>query len=609
MTSSSPSGGLTSLLDAFLVAPIDGITLPSESLLFSRQAKHLSSAFSLLKPTKSNEQLNSFQAVTLKRTTSNQTCSTSAHSTLGTDDNTNSSLEFPSVESTDDGTRLTNAESCRFTVGYLEQDEVSRFIRSTYRSTNVAQFVFPSLSLTQDLKCCLYNGKFFHQDSAIHHSHDVGQLMSRLLVAPLPQLMRLSVALQESTEAPVSTDCYLACAIKKLFNSLIHHRLGFWIAKLKRAVDLEEEDVDTNNKRVLVALLDVQDSMEVDDDVDIAFTVVRDRSHSIINAEMQEIVRMEQELADTLASMKHGSNGFVPGSPLPSFHPAIVRRKNTSDNVAKPKPTLLLPNLLKTDTSASPVPQVVHDISVPIVMDASARVRTQIGEDLEQGHTVGFGVSGSVVGYFIESSESAYEWIGVELKLDTEELYTNMEKQARLVARSTAESVLLNAMTEEKAESDYSSADQEESRASNSSSDHPQASSEDNDSAEESDVSEPVIAGKTLSMPLASPRLIKAAAFSPPISVSPISSPRRHYTPSPLQVESGLPLVSPPPLPGYTLASSDRLSLKPKRLGFMTGSFTLEPASKRSKASSSPTDGIDEDIAGALTALKNAVQC
>jgi hypothetical protein len=644
MTDSSPSSrdALTSFLDAFLAAPLDGITLPSQDALSKKQAPEKVS-FSLLKPSN-----NSSTASPLRlKVAINRSRGTSGTSTNPDGDKAwNSDLSFPSVGSTAGYTSSTNAVKCASPIGNLEEGLVSDFVCSTYRKTKVPAFVFPSLSLSSDLEVCLYNGKFFHQDSAIRNTDDVSDLLGRILVAPLPQLTRLSAALEQSPDEQTvcSKDCYLSCAIRKLFSSLIHHRLGFWIEKLQRAVALEEDDVDTNNKRVLVALLDVQSSTKVEDCVDIAFRVVRDRSHSTINAEMQEVFRMEQELADTLASMKHGAKGFEPGSPLPTFHPPKpLNRRNSSASkpISKDDTNLFLPRLNKagihanarskqdTKPAASTAPRevIIKEVSVPIVMDARARVRTQIGYDLEQGHTVGFGVSGSVVGYYQESESSSAttttEWIGMELKLNTEELYANMEKQARVVARSTAESVLLNAMTEEHAETDYHSSEstsarerdttQSSSSSSYGSSDRHGSGSTDEEDDRHHEESKP----KSRHLHGIAP-IIRASTFSPPVSVSPITSPRRHQTPSPHGDAMGvLPLVSPPPIQGgaamLSLSATERLPLTPKRAGVgrMPGSFTVEPSLKRQRLSPPAADNtdLDQDVVGALTALKNTVRC
>ncbi len=101
--------------------------------------------------------------------------------------------------------------------------------------------------------------------------------------------------------------------LHKVFTYLIHRRLEYWIDTLRRAVSQEDQCSDSNNKRVLAALLDVQSSIYVHSDLKVKFRLDgnsgagMDQSTNDADSNAEEIMKIEKELADALKTMRRGS--------------------------------------------------------------------------------------------------------------------------------------------------------------------------------------------------------------------------------------------------------------------------------------------------------------
>lgn len=408
--------------------------------------------------------------------------------------------------------------------------------------------------------------------------------------------------------------------LHKVFTYLIHRRLEYWIDTLRRAISHEDQGSDSNNKRVLAALLDVQSSIYVHSDLQVKFRFNgnpgfgRDNSNCDADNSADEIMKMEKELADALKTMRRGCTTSIVRSIL-----AEESRQNNCSTSRTPSQgiasSLLFPDIGCMDQKIHHVHPLTDDfdgdesmkkVTVPFCLDASAYVTAQIGDELEHNQSVVFQTAGAVTACYESSS-----LVRVELTLNTHQLYSCLEKEARSVARSTAESVLLNAVTEQELcgnKTDSCRLDNYHSSAAafatgvSKKREHPALVTP-----------RPTYPTPASPKPCENGSGVHSLVGTPPIAVSPITitmTPRRSTstgisaTPlSPIVSIRKLPLVSPPP------ARNKRLKLPFQRQKHMSD-CTLGPYVPSFDTSSSDSSfagkSIVEDVAGALTALKHS---
>jgi hypothetical protein len=408
--------------------------------------------------------------------------------------------------------------------------------------------------------------------------------------------------------------------LHKVFTYLIHRRLEYWIDTLRRAVSQEDQGRDSNNKRVLAALLDVQSSIYVHSDLKVKFRfdgksgLGMDHSTDDADSNGEEIMKMEKELADALKTMRRGCTPTLVRSIL-----AEESRLNNYSTSRTPSQdiasSLLFPDIGCMDqkihhvqplTDESDGDESMKKVIVPFCLDASAYVTAQIGDELEHNQSVVFQTAGAVTACYESSS-----LVRVELTLNTQQLYSCLEKEARSVARSTAESVLLNAVTEQELsgnKTDSSSFDSHQSSAValakgvSKKREHPALVTP-----------RPTYPAPASPKPRDNGYGVHSLVGAPPIAVSPITitmTPRRSTstsissTPlSPIVSIRKLPLVSPPP------AKNKRFKLPFQQQQHVSNS-TLGPYVPTFDTSSRDHlyagKSIVEDVAGALTALKHS---
>lgn len=408
--------------------------------------------------------------------------------------------------------------------------------------------------------------------------------------------------------------------LHKVFTYLIHRRLEYWIDTLRRAVSQEDPGSDSKNKRVLAALLDVQSSIYVHSDLKVKFRFngnpgfATDHSSCDVDNNADEIMKMEKELADALKTMRRGCTTSIVRSIL-----AEESRQNIystgripSQDIAS---SLLFPDIGYMDQKIHHVHPLTDDfdddesmkkVTVPFCLDASAYVTAQIGDELEHNQSVVFQTAGAVTACYESSS-----LVRVELTLNTHQLYSCLEKEARSVARSTAESVLLNAVTEQELSGNktdscrldnYHSSAAASAKGVSRKREHPALVTP-----------RPTYLAPASPKPCENGNGVYSLVGTPPIAVSPITitmTPRRctstgiSATPlSPIVSIRKLPLVSPPP------ARNKRLKLPFQQQKHVSDS-TLGPYVPSFDTSSSGCSfagkSIVEDVAGALTALKHS---
>jgi len=408
--------------------------------------------------------------------------------------------------------------------------------------------------------------------------------------------------------------------LHKVFTYLIHRRLEYWIDTLRRAVSQEDQCSDSNNKRVLAALLDVQSSIYVHSDLKVKFRLDgnsgagMDQSTNDADSNAEEIMKIEKELADALKTMRRGSTPTLVRSiqAEESQHNTHSTSRTPSQDIAS---SLLFPDIGCMDqkihhvqplTDDSDDDELMKKVTVPFCLDALAYVTAQIGDELEHNQSVVFQTSGAVTACYESSS-----LVRVELTINTQQLYSCLEKEARSVARSTAESVLLNAVTEQELsgnKTDSSSSDSHQSstvalaKGFSKKCEHPALVTP-----------RPTYPVPTSPKPYDNGYGVHSLVGAPPIAVSPITitmTPRRNTstgisaTPlSPIVSIRKLPLVSPPP------AKNKRFKLPFQQQKHECNS-TLGPyvptfdTSSRDHLFSGKS--IVEDVAGALTALKHS---
>lgn len=493
----------------------------------------------------------------------------------------------------------TNART--ITVGDLGSSSMEDLFRGTVASY---EFVFPCLSIDIDSSLLLLP----------QESSSIPALLARpvSVFVENPSTGNLQIQDLLAQSFPASQQLH------KVFTSLIHRRLEFWIDTLRRAVSLEEQGCDSNNKRVLAALLDVQSSIYVHSDLKVKFGfngnsgLVNYQSNSAADTNTDEMMKIEQELADTLKTMRGGCSTTLRAMLTEETQQNTISSKPLSQDIAA---SLLFPDIGCAETycqkdQVDPLADDAEDdesrkkVTVPLCLDASAYVSAQIGDELEHNQSVGLQTGGAVTAYYEASS-----LVRVELTLNTQQLYCRLEKEARSVARSTAESVLLNAVTEQELSGSRtnSSLDQHHAAA--------VVSVEGMNKGHEQPA--PVTPRATYAAPV-SPKTcdkgygVRSLQGAPPIAVSPITittTPRRNNSnaisttpPSPIVSIRKLPLVSPPP------AKNKRLKLPFQQQNRLSNIHSPYLPVFRTSFSDHLFGGksIVEDVAGALTALKHS---
>ena len=581
-----PPDLLITILDRFARTPLDHVTLPSN---FDRSIVVSSSSVGA----EEERSARVHEVTTALRT----------FRTVATKDKEHRKLDLLSDVSADQCTAHSWTNAVRDAVGNMDSKN-SGILPVTGGAKY--ELVFPCLSLNGNLeppndknKVNSFVGDVLGAGSLLEDNFYIQGLLKRPLATPLQNLLERKLSPEHCHH---SFPCQ---SLHKLFTALIHRRLRYWLELLKRAVSLEDQDCDSNKKRVLAALLDVQSSIQVNDDLTVKFSTNGEEAVRNPTTDMDEVLKMEQELADTLNTMKGGSMLGRAGVSSMSSKEAKRDRSVESKDLFFPEIDDIRRQLKPTGPEESN-----NTITLPLLFEARASVTAQIGEELEHKQSVMFQTTGTVKGYFdVESRDCSL--VRVELSLNTDELYASVEKQARSVARSTAESVLLNAATEEELDSNHSSS-------------LPASGvkiEEDYDSNYGQDEVFPSAAFPADTKTPSSPKQMWAnspfgvhASFGPPITVSPITTPgaRRtslgEKTPSPPVSFAQIPLVSPPPS-----AVSSATTQKRRIFSSSVNIFDF-PYSKRSKTDpfvpllrgTKDLSGNVEDVAGALTALKHS---
>lgn len=351
---------------------------------------------------------------------------------------------------------LPNAR-CVTTVGNIDFNIRDGLLPGTMTT---CEFIFPCLSihggdlLEQREQRQFIGGLMRGNASSLEDRLSISALLKRPASISLHKLsypgkLRLQDLLTQSFPASQS--------LHNVFTFLIHQRLDYWLDTLRRAVSQEDKDCDSNNKRVLAALLDVQSSINVHSDLKINFSIngEQESKKKYQSSASEEIMMMEQQLADTLKTMKGGRLTTA------DLAHEEAGSKNISWGTTAVAPqgihSLLFPDIESPTTSMKQHPSKPladgctncddaskRRITVPLLFNASACVTAQIGEELEHSQTVVFRAEGVMTAYYEASSLTR-----IELYLNTDELCACLEREARSVARSAAESVLLNAVTEQ----------------------------------------------------------------------------------------------------------------------------------------------------------------
>ena len=511
---------------------------------------------------------------------------------------------------------LPNAR-CVTTVGNIDFNIRDGLLPGTMTT---CEFIFPCLSvhggdlLEQREQRQFIGGLMRGNASSLEDRLSISALLKRPASISLHKLsypgkLRLQELLTQSFPASQS--------LHNVFTFLIHQRLDYWLDTLRRAVSQEDKDCDSNNKRVLAALLDVQSSINVHSDLKINFSIngEQESKNKDQSSASEEIMMMEQQLADTLKTMKGGRL-----TSADVIHEEAVTKSNSWGTTVAPQGinSLLFPDIEPRTTSIKQHPSKPladgctncddaskRSITVPLLFDASACVTAQIGEELEHSQTVMFRAEGVVTAYYEASSLTR-----IELYLNTDELFACLEREARSVARSAAESVLLNAVTEQELlESSTAGLYHHHLVAIKSNKDEHRGPSSTALVSPRAAVTAPVLPKRDTHRKYG----VRSLLGSPPIAVSPITitttAPRQagstdNTPPTPTVAFRNLPLVSPPP-------SKHRLLNLPsfqqqKRKNFGPNPFV--PVFRSNITAHHNTGGstIVDDVAGALTALKHS---
>jgi len=364
----------------------------------------------------------------------------------------------------------TSASTPRRTAKFVKVG--STFDAPSVDSNGQVEVLFPSLSLMKhsDQNSLINENSKFpfptneiqsnnHHDiflSPVHkpksdENSDLAKLIRRPMTTPL-----LSLLSSENEESPAcklvgneQQHSYLQESLHALFRFLVHRRLDNWMQLLDRVINLKNNNNNHGDRqKVFSALQEVEKSIVVENTLSLNFHIApQTHDHSSEK-------KLEEELAKLAAAAMTSMKGLGEEKNLTSAlssNPVKKRRREGPEPATKRTTD-------KHDTDSTQ-----RKISLSLVICVSGSVSAQIAPELNQQQTFSFHTSGEITGTFTVSpdgeeiipgnvqaqdSQEFLSLVGVDFNLNTEELVECMERQARFVVRSAAESVMLNIATE-----------------------------------------------------------------------------------------------------------------------------------------------------------------